>query len=76
MAWDDLTAEERAELVALLRQAVDGDGYPLSPRVRRRKPILEKLAPLAALPGEAYPAPRRSAEPSHLYAKLRGRRRR
>jgi hypothetical protein len=32
MAWDDLTEEDRQEMARLLRQTIDGDRYPLSPR--------------------------------------------
>ena len=62
----------------LVRTAIDDDRCPLSPRAKRLKSILTKLDPGSAertvVP---YPAPRPSAEPSLLYAKLRwGRRRR
>ena len=53
--------------------AIDGDRYPLSPRAKRLKSILAKLDPRSAecavMP---YPVPRPAAEPSPLYAKLRG----
>ena len=41
----DLTEEERAEIVKAIRAAIDGDRYPLSPRVKRLKSILAKLDP-------------------------------
>jgi hypothetical protein len=41
----DLSAEEAAALVALLTRTIDGDRYPLSPRVRTLKDILAKLKP-------------------------------
>jgi hypothetical protein len=37
--------DEAAALVALLTQTIDGDRYPLSPRVRALKAILAKLRP-------------------------------
>jgi hypothetical protein len=67
-----LAPEEYAEIVRLVRAAIDGDRYPLSPRSRRLKSILAKLDPEAERP---YPPPLPSAEPSFLCAKLRGGRR-
>jgi hypothetical protein len=72
----DLTPEEYAEIVRLVRAAIDGDRYPLSVRARRLKSILAKLDPAPSATVTPYPAPRPSAEPSFLYAKLRGVRRR
>ena len=71
MAWDDLTEEDRQEMARLLRQAIDGDRYPLSPRARRWKAMLAKLDPPATSP-VPYPAPKPSGEPSLLYRKLKG----
>jgi len=71
MPLPDLAPDEYAEIVRLVRAAIDGDRYPLSPR------MLAKLDPeagrAAAIP---YPPPLPSAEPSLVYAKLRGGRRR
>ena len=72
----DLTEEERAEALQAIRAAIDGERYVLSPRVKRLKSILAKLDPAPSATVAPYPAPRPSAEPSHLYAKLRGVRRR
>ena len=75
----DLTEEERAEVVQTIRAAIDGDRYPLSVRAKRLKswpPMLAKLNPAPSATVTPYPAPRPSAEPSYLYAKLRGVRRR
>jgi len=72
----DLAPEEYAEIVRLVRAAIDGERYVLSPRVKRLKSILAKLNPAPSATVTPYPAPRPSAEPSHLYAKLRGVRRR
>jgi hypothetical protein len=71
MAWDELTEEERQEVARLLRQAIDGDRYPLSPRVRRWKAMLATIEPPVARP-IPFPAPRPSAEPSFLYRKMKG----
>jgi hypothetical protein len=46
MADDDpsrLTDDEKAALVALLRRTIDADRFPLSPRIRLLRGILEKL---------------------------------
>jgi hypothetical protein len=72
MAREDLDEEERQEMARLLRQAIDGDRYPLSPRVRRWKAMLSKLDPPATSRPVPYPAPKPSGEPSLLYRKLRG----
>ena len=76
MPLPDLTPEEYAEVVRLVRSAIDGERYVLSPRVKRLKSILAKLDPAPSATVTAYPAPRPLAEPSFLYAKLRGSRRR
>ena len=76
MRLPDLAPEEYAEIVRLVRAAIDSDPYVLSPRVQRLKGILAKLDPAPSATVTPYPAPRPSAEPSHLYAKLRGVRRR
>ena len=77
MPLPDLTSEEYAEVVRLVRTAIDGDRYPLSPRAKRLKSILTKLDPGSTeCSVVAYPAPRPSGAPSLLYAKLRGGRRR
>jgi len=41
----DLTDEETAALERLLRETIDGDRYPLSPRVLTLKAILAKIRP-------------------------------
>ena len=57
----DLTDEETEELARLLRDAIDADRYPLSPRVQMWKGILAKIRPEAkpeALPQKHYDPPR------------------
>ena len=77
MPQPDLAPEEYAEIVRLVRAAIDGERYVLSPRVKRLKSILAKLDHEAERPTAIpYPPPKPSAEPSFLYAKLRGVRRR
>jgi len=38
----NLTDQDRADLARILRQAIDADRYPFSPRVRRLKELLAK----------------------------------
>ena len=78
MPQPDLTPEEYAEIVRLVRSAIDGERYVLSPQVKRLKSILAKLDPQAERPTAIpYPPPLPSAQPGFLYAKLKdgGRRR-
>jgi hypothetical protein len=41
----DLTDEETTALARLLRDAIDGDRFPLSPRIQTLKAILAKIRP-------------------------------
>jgi hypothetical protein len=59
----DLTDAEADALTRLLRDAIDGDHYPLSPRVQMLREILGKLRPEPARPA-ASPPPRIYAPPS------------
>jgi hypothetical protein len=51
----NLTDAERNELVRTLRRIVDNDQFQLSPRIRRLRQILDKLAPPAPA-NEPFPA--------------------
>jgi hypothetical protein len=44
----DLTDDDRAALIELLRETIDGSRFLLSPRIRGLRAILEKLDPSAA----------------------------
>ena len=57
----DLTDEEAAALVQHLKRAIDGDRYPLSPRLAPVKAILAKLRPEPV--GEPLPPPKVYAPP-------------
>jgi hypothetical protein len=57
----DLTDADIAALIHLLRGAIDGDRYPLSPRILNLKVLLAKLDPASVPP--AHPRP-----PQKLYA--------
>jgi hypothetical protein len=77
MTRPDFTDEDYSDLAALVRDAIDAEPYRIGPRIRRLRLLLAKLAPEPKQPMSApYPPPMPSAEPSLLYAKLRGGRRR
>jgi len=59
----ELTDEETAALIRLLRNAIDDDRYPLSPRVQMLRGILAKLKPERPRPA-AVPKPPAYALPS------------
>jgi hypothetical protein len=52
----NLTNAECTELARVVRQAIEGDRYPLSPRVQRWKELLAKLAPTDKPPVEPFTA--------------------
>jgi hypothetical protein len=59
----DLTDEEAAALIRALRNLIDDDRYPLSPRVLMLRGILGKLKPERPRPAAA-PEPRVCETPS------------
>jgi hypothetical protein len=67
----DLTDEETAALVRLLREAIDGDRFPLSPRVQVLRAVLARLRPEPARPA-ASPEPRVYEPPSRGRYRRRG----
>jgi len=72
MGWDDLTGEERTAVLRLLRDAIENDPYPLSPRIRRLKRARDKLDPP---PAETEPPPPVTrGEPSLILRRNRRRR--
>jgi hypothetical protein len=52
----DLTEDDKAVLVDLLRDTIERDRFPLSPRIKSLKAILAKLDPLPPRP-EPLPKP-------------------
>ena len=68
----DLDDNDKAALVELLRQVIAADRYPLSPRIRKLRAILDRLNPPAPRP-EPYPAPKPPGEPSAVLAKKKRR---
>ena len=73
MPWNDLTAEEREAVLRELRQVIEYDRYPLSPRVQALKRALDKLDPPPPRP-EPLPPLKPPGEPS--WAQQRRKRRR
>jgi hypothetical protein len=77
MPLPDLPDDEHAELLCLLRDAIAGERYFLSPRAKRLKRLLARFDPASVEPvATPYPAPLPSAEPSALYRRMKGSRRR
>jgi hypothetical protein len=56
MPEENLTPDEPAAVIKLLRDTIAADRFPLSPRVRRLKSALAKLDPSAA-PQRSEPLP-------------------
>jgi hypothetical protein len=69
----DLTEDERAALAAFLRDRIAVDPYPLSPRWRPIRSVLEKLDPQPPRP--ELPPLKPAGEPSLFLTRKRGRRR-
>jgi hypothetical protein len=77
MPRSDLTEDDYTDLAGLVRAAIDAEPYRIGPRISRLRLLLAKLETQPDEPAVTpYPAPRASGEPSLLYAKLRGGRRR
>ena len=68
----DLTDDDKAILADLLRETIERDRFPLSPRVRRLETILAKLDPPAPR-SEPIPPPKPPGERSMALAKKRRR---
>jgi len=58
MASPNLTDADRGELARLLRQSIDADRFPLSPRVQRWKALLARLDPEPPAAAEPYSPPK------------------
>ena len=65
----NLTEDECADLAQFLRDAINADRFPLSPRVRRLKELLAKVDPTPARTVEPVPAPKPIGERSMVLAK-------
>jgi hypothetical protein len=68
----DLTDDERAALIEVLRGTIDQDRFPLSPRIKLLRSVLEKLGLRSTL---AVPSPAPNPR-SRLGAALAKKRRR
>ena len=62
MAHLELTDEQTDALIGELSQIIDGDRYPLSPRIKVLRDVLEMLRPAPAR--ETLPPPRGYEPPS------------
>ena len=54
-----LTDQDRADLARILREAIEADRYPFSPKVRRLKERLAKIDPESVPAAHPRPPPRR-----------------
>jgi hypothetical protein len=72
-ATPDLDDDERATLVAVLREVIERDRSLMSPRVKRLQAILDKLEPPPPRP-EPYPPPKPPGTPSAVLARKNRRR--
>ena len=68
MTLPDLTDDDRAIMVEPLRETIERDRFPLSPRVQSLKAVLAKLAPAAPAP---LPPPKPPGERSLALRKKR-----
>ncbi|HLY44344.1 MAG TPA: hypothetical protein VKQ73_02090 [Stellaceae bacterium] len=68
----DLDDDERVALAELLSDTIERDRFPLSPRIRRLKAILDKLDAPRAM-AEPYPPLKRPGEASLVLARKRRR---
>jgi hypothetical protein len=68
----DLTGDDKAILVELLRETIDRDCFPLSPRIKSLKAVLAKLDPQPPRP-EPLPPPKPPGQPSMVLARKRRR---
>jgi hypothetical protein len=73
MPSHDLADADKAALIELLRKTIAADRYPLSPRIRQLRAILDKLEPPTPRP-EPFPPPKPIGEPSMVLAKKKRRR--
>jgi hypothetical protein len=68
----ELSDDDKAILAVLLRETIERDRFPMSPRVRSFNAILDKLAPPAPR-SEPIPAPKPPGERSMALTKKRRR---
>jgi hypothetical protein len=69
----ELDDADKAALIAEVKRTIAADPFPMSPRVRTLRGILEKLQPPSRR-AEPYPAPKPAGTPSLLLARKKGRR--
>jgi hypothetical protein len=73
MPTPNLTDDHRAYLARFLREAIEADHYPLSPRVRRLKKLLAKIDPSPGPAVAPLPPPKPPGDRSAVVAKKRQR---
>jgi hypothetical protein len=73
MTTPNLTDADLCDLACFLREAIEADRYPLSPRVKRLKALLAKIDPSPAPATVPLPPPKPPGQPSLVLAKKRRR---
>jgi hypothetical protein len=71
-ATPDLDDDERATLIAVLREVVERNRHFMSPRMKRLRAIFGKLDPLPPRP-QSYLPPKPPGQPSAVLVKKKGR---
>jgi len=69
----ELDDTEKAALAALLRAEIESTRWPLAPRTRALRSVLDKLEPPPPR-AEPFPAPTPAGEPSMVLARKKRRR--
>ena len=68
-----LSEQERADLAKILRDVIEADKYPFSPKVKRWRELLSKIDPTPERVVAPYPPPKPAGQPSYLLAKRKRR---
>jgi hypothetical protein len=68
----DLTDDDKAIIAELLREIIERDRFPLSPRIKSLRAILAKLAPPEPR-AEPLPPPKPAGAPSMMLTRKRRR---
>jgi len=71
----NLTDQDRAEIARIMRDAIEANRYPFSPKVRRLKELLARIDPTPDPNVRPYPAPKPAGAPSLLLSRKKSRRR-
>lgn len=73
MLTPNLTSEDFTDLARFLRETIDADRFPFSPRVKRLKALLAKIDPPPPAPEPFPPPPKPPGERGTVLGKKRQR---